>query len=81
MVCHLTLPPARLLRRHFGLDVDLMQRRLSHENLIVYQSAIQFLALAIRIIGQFPKGNAAKDKAEKLEGTWTVVSDGGFRKG
>jgi four helix bundle protein len=37
---------------------------LSHERLDVYQCAIQFLALARRIVRNFPKGNA--DLADQL---------------
>ena len=52
------LPSHPLLSHHCGLDVELMQRRLSHENLQVYQLAIEFLACAIGMIGLFPKGNS-----------------------
>ena len=39
-------------------------RQLSHEKLIVYQTAIRFLALAVKIIKNFPRGYA--DLADQL---------------
>ncbi len=41
-----------------------MFRQLSHEKLIVYQKAIQFMALAVKIIRGFPRGYA--DIADQL---------------
>lgn len=38
--------------------VEVIVRRLSHENLDVYQRAIEFLALAVGLIEALPKGNA-----------------------
>jgi len=35
-----------------------MQRRLSHENLQVYQLAIRFLASATHMVNLFPRGNS-----------------------
>ena len=33
-----------------------MEMRLSHENLHVYQTAIQFLAFSVDLLRRFPKG-------------------------
>ena len=53
-----TLPSLPLRIPKPSHDVAPMRRRLSHENLQVYQLAIQFFASAIRLIDAFPKGNA-----------------------
>ena len=47
-----------MLELEYLLMLPSTEKRLSHEKLIGYKTTIQFVALTIEIIRQFPKGNA-----------------------
>ena len=49
-------------------------RKLSHENLDVYQKSTQFLALASQIIEHMPKGNSVLNDQLKRAALSTVLN-------
>ena len=64
--------PLLILIRELELRLmPLCEKRLSHEKLIVYQVAIRFVALTVRMIRNFPRGHA--DLADQLRRASTSV--------